>query len=429
MRFRNAFVTTSLCSPSRAALLTGQYGHSNGIIDNVTPFSPRPTWATALQAAGYTTAYIGKWHHGEEQWERPGFDYIATYRGQGEYNDTVFRINNEIINTPTKGYVDERSVDFAIKFLKDQSRDKPFAMMIGFKAPHQPFTPMKEDVNRYALERIAPAPNWNTLPPWSDWKEPLPWRSAPPGPSWYMEILRTIDGIDRNVGRVLDALDQLDLAQDTLVIFTSDNGYYFGEHLQGDKRSAYEESIRVPLIVRLPGVIEPGTVADAMVLNIDIAPTILDLAGQAIPADMQGRSLRPLFGADSVAWRDAFLYEYWQENTWWDTSRQPRVPTMLALRTPRYKLITYPDYSKWTELFDLEVDPGETHNLVGYASATSLHVEMCNLLQQQLAETDYVARPSPDTWLIGVTNSHATYQAHARLPTTSRRPPLLVPNC
>ncbi len=151
MRFRNAFVTTSLCSPSRSAILTGQYNHTNGITDNFTPFAARPTWATALQAAGYTTAYIGKWHHGEQQWERPGFDFIATYQGHGQYNDTVFRVTNKWFDTKKKGYVDERSVDFAIQFLEDQPRDKPFAMMLGFKAVHEPFTPMAEHAQRYAV--------------------------------------------------------------------------------------------------------------------------------------------------------------------------------------------------------------------------------------------------------------------------------------
>ncbi len=429
MRFRNAFVTTSLCSPSRSAILTGQYNHTNGIIDNFTPFSPRPTWATALQAAGYTTAYIGKWHHGEEQWDRPGFDFVATYQGHGQYNDTVFRVTDKWFDTKKRGYIDERSVDFAIEFLADQPRDKPFAMMIGFKAVHQPFTPMKEHAQNYSSETIQPARNWNALPPWSDWKQPTPWRRPPPASNMHMDMLRSVNGIDKNVGRMLDALDDLDLAKNTLVIFTSDNGSYLGEHRQGDKRSAYEESIRVPMIMRLPGVIEPGTVSDAMVLNIDLAPTILDVAQQDVPTAMQGKSMRPLFGADPVAWREAFLYEYWQENTWWVEAGQPRVPTILALRTPTHKLVTYPDFEKWTELFDLEADPDEMRNLVGYRNYTARHIEMCNMLQQLIAETGYTAKPSPDQWLIGLTDSYATYQAHARKPEASRRPPLLMPNC
>lgn len=438
MRFRNAFVTTSLCSPSRSAILTGQYNHTNGIIDNFTQFSPRPTWATALQAAGYTTAFIGKWHHGEEQWERPGFDYVATFQGHGLYNDTTFKINGEWINTKTKGYVDERSVDFAIDFLQNQPRDKPFAMMIGFKAVHEPFTPMEEHAQNYGSDTIRPSQNWKALAPWSKFAPPIGIPRNPPAPPVWMEMLRTVDGIDKNVGRMLDALNDLDLAENTLVIFTSDNGYYLGEHKLGDKRSAYEESMRVPMIVRLPGVVEAGTVSDEMVLNIDIAPTILDFANQPVPAAMHGRSLRPLFaesgefgesGESREPWRKAFLYEYWQENTFWVPPAEPRSPTILAVRTAKHKLITYPDFEKWTELFDLQADPGETHNLVGYKSSVSRHVEMCNLLQQMLAETDYVARPSPDTWLIGLTNSYNTYQTHARQPVVSRRPPLLIPNC
>jgi arylsulfatase A-like enzyme len=429
MRFRNAFVTDSLCSPSRSAMLTGQYNHTNGIIDNFTPFSPRPTWATALQAAGYTTAYIGKWHHGEMQLERPGFDYVATYAGQGQYYDATFKVSNELRPKKMKGYVDSRSVDFAIEFLQKQPRDKPFAMMIGFKASHQPFTPMAENAHDYSGDTIRPARNWDALPPFSALKKPIPWRRPPPMVDWQMDILRTIEGVDTNVGRVLDALSELDLANNTLVIFASDNGYHLGERGMGDKRSAYEESMRVPLIMRLPGVIEPGTVSDAMVLNIDFAPTILDMAGQEIPAAMHGRSVRPLFGPDPVAWRDSFLYEYWQENTFWQRSKERRVPTILAVRTPRYKLITYPDYKKWTELFDLEADPDETRNLVGYSDYLDRHIELCKLLQQQLDETHYIAKPSPDTWLVGLSNSYFPAQEHARQPVTVRRPPLRIPSC
>ncbi len=204
------------------------------------------------------------------------------------------------------------------------------------------------------------------MPPWSDLKQPTPWHSPPPAPNIHKNILRTVDGLDKNVGRMLDALNELDLAKNTLVIFTSDNGYYLGEHRQGDKRSAYEESMRVPMVARLPGVIAPGTVSDAMVLNIDIAPTVLDMAQQKVPAAMQGKSMRPLFGGDPVVWREAFLYEYAHENTWWVKAGQTQVPTILAVRTPTHKLITYPDFEKWTELFDLEADPYEMRNLVGY---------------------------------------------------------------
>jgi len=427
MRFRNAFVTTSLCSPSRSAILTGQYNHTNGIIDNATPFSPRPTWATALQAAGYTTAFIGKWHHGEEQWDRPGFDYIATFRGQGPYEAATFKINNEWINTGTAGYVDARSVDFAIDFLQDRGNE-PFAMMIGFKAVHEPFTPMAEHAGDYAEERIRPSPNWDAAAPWKE-RAPVRVPRRPRNPPAYMDILRSINGIDQNVGRLLDALDELGLAGNTVVMFTSDNGFYLGEHQLGDKRSAYEESMRVPLIVRWPGVVDAGAVSDELVLNLDIAPTILDIAG-AEPGDvMQGASLQPLLSGQPVPWRQAFLYEYWQENESWKSPRIPRTPSILAVRTPTHKLVTYPDFPNWTQLFDLEADPYEIRNLVGYQKEIQRHVDMCNLLAQLLRETGYVDRGGLNKWLIGLTDSWFTYREHATTPVDPRRPPLLHPNC
>jgi arylsulfatase A-like enzyme len=428
MRFRNAFVTTSLCSPSRSAMLTGQYNHTNGIIDNTTPFAPRPTWATALQAAGYTTAFIGKWHHGDAQWERPGFNYVATFRGQGLYNDTTFKVSGSWFETETAGYVDERSVDYAIEFLEDRG-DEPFAMMIGFKAVHLPFIPMAEHANSYASEAIRPAPNWYSATPWKS-RGPLRIPRRPRNPPLWMDILRTVSGIDKNVGRLLDALEDLRLEDNTLVIFTSDNGFYLGEHQLGDKRSAYEESIRVPLIVRMPGSVRAGEISDEMVLNIDLAPTILEMAGvEHADMGMQGSSLRPLLVGEGVSWRQAFLYEYWQENEFWKGPGAPRTPSILAVRTTTHKLVTYPDYENWTQLFDLEADPYEMRNLVGYRKAVKRHVEMCELLAQQLRDTGYVNRSGPERWLVGLTHSYHTYRAHAVTPVDPRRPPLLHPNC
>jgi arylsulfatase A-like enzyme len=424
VRFRNAFVTTSLCSPSRSAILTGQYNHTNGIIDNFTPFTPRPSWATALQAAGYTTAIIGKWHHGEQR-ERPGFDYAASFLGQGNYHDTGFYINGRF--NKTRGYIDERTVDFAIDFLEDRG-DEPFAMLVGFKAVHQPFIPMAEHAGRYTSDVILEPWNWYMEPPWGNLRQPTLRNHHEILPYWS-NILRTNDGLDKNVGRILDAVDRLGLADHTLVIYTSDNGTYLGEHHLGDKRSAYEESMRVPLLVRLPGVIAPGSISDAMVLNIDLAPTILDLAIREIPPAMQGLSLRPLFSDTTAQWREAFIYEYWQENEFWIDPWLPRTPTILAVRTPRYKLVTYPDFGKWTELFDLQTDPYETRNLFGYRNARGLQTQMCALLQQLRVETDYNPRPSMNKWLIGLTDSYITYQLHASTPAADHRPPLMHPAC
>jgi N-acetylglucosamine-6-sulfatase len=425
MRFRNAFVTTSLCSPSRSAILTGQYNHTNGVTNNTTPFLPRPTWATALQAEGYTTAMVGKWHH-ERQLERPGFDYVATYPAQGKYNDSTFIVNDEIIET--RGYVDERTVDFAIDFLQGQG-DKPFAMLVGFKAVHKPFTPMPEHAGNYASDTIGPAENWNADAPWKVLRKPKRIRKQFI-PQYWKDILRTLDGLDLNVGRLLDALERLNLANNTLVIYTSDNGFYLGEHGLGDKRSAYEESMRVPLIVRLPGVIPPGTVSDAMVLNIDFAPTILDLALQDVPAQMQGLSMRPLFSENPPSWRKAFLYEYWQEDEWGIGSSKPAMPTILAVRTESHKLITYPGHTAWTELFDLRADAYEIRNLVGTgASQDKMLSSMCALLQQMLAETDYIARPSVDLWLSDFIGPRSNDPVYVRETAPVRRPPMMHPNC
>lgn len=434
-RFRNAFVTTSLCSPSRAAILTGQYNHTNGILDNRTPFAPRQSWATKLTDAGYTTALIGKWHHGR-QWERPGFTYTATFAGQGNYNDTGFKINGKW--TKTKGYIDSRSVDYAIDFMRE-SQDKPFAMMIGFKAVHQPFTPMEEHAEDYLESKIIRAQNYDAVAPWNDQGNRKRARVPKSQVSWRNDILRTVNGVDKNVGRLLAALDELELAENTLVIFTSDNGYYLGEHRLGDKRSAYEESMRVPMIVRLPGVIEPGKLADEMVLNIDIAPTLLEFANQHVPSEMQGKSWLPLLrenrplhqlsSSTTQHWREEFLYEYWQEYVKKGKSRITLTPSILAVRTEKHKLVTYPDHPQWLELFDLQADPYEMENLAGNANAAQIVAQMCTRLHR-LVETTSPPGPRPLTqWLTNqslfdyLTNSGGT---DIRLPYRFRVP---SPNC
>lgn len=424
MRFRNAFVTTSLCSPGRSSILTGQYNHTNGIVDNFTPFLPRPTWATALQAEGYTTAMIGKWHHGN-QLQRPGFDYVNTFIGQGRYHDTPFFMNGKRVET--KGYIDERTVDFAIDFLEDY-RQKPFAMLVGLKAVHQPFTPMDEHTDNYLDATVRPSPNWDSVVPWRDPTVPMRQRT-PRFQNFWMDIFRTLDGVDQNVGRLLDALDRLNLADNTLVIFTSDNGYYLGEHRLGDKRSAYEESMRVPLIARLPGVIAAGTVSDAMVLNIDLAPTILDLVISEVPDAMQGESMLPLFSESMAPWREAFLYEYWQENERGLTSSYRVTPSLLAVRTATHKLITYTDYQGWNELYDLEADPYETRNLYGYAHSRSQRDELCSLLRDLLVETNFVDRPDRNKWLLDFTNPRGVALNAVRAADLSPRPPLKYSNC
>ncbi len=414
VRFRNAFVTTSLCSPSRASILTGQYVHQHLVIDNRTHFPDRPSFATALRDAGYATAYFGKWHQGVQR-ERPGFDYVATFMGQGEYHDTPFIVTNRWLDklgfgprwTTTEGYVDERTVDFMVDYL-DTPRDKPFAIMLAFKGVHQPFTPMEQHRGRYAGREVVPPANWSALPPWVQARDvgSEPPRNADVLPA----MLETVLSVDASVGRVMRALEERGLADNTLVLFTSDNGYYLGEHMLGDKRSAYEPSMRVPLLARFPGVVPAGSVADDLVLNIDIAPTLVDAARADVPGFMQGRSLLPLFTGGAQSWRDDFLYEFWylpyDKRKWRDGDpghagviATHDTPTIAAVRTRTHKLITYRGRPEFTELYDLVADPLEVDNLADSTAHTELRAAMCTRLRRLAADTgyDYLA-PVEDWW-------------------------------
>jgi arylsulfatase A-like enzyme len=358
VRFRNAFVTLSLCSPSRAAFLTGRFNHSNGITNNNTPFPPNSvTHATLLREAGYKTAYIGKWHMGNQKGQRPGFDYSASFIGQGRYSDCPFEINGE--TTPTKGWVDDVSTQYAIDWIK-QNRDKPFSLVLGIKSPHGPRggNNLPERLRKlYENETTRPTPNCG-VPAIFHTPDPKTGKN-PPGladNAVHLDYLRHIKGVDENIGKLLDTLDELKLTEDTVVVYTSDNGYFLGEHNSGDKRAMYEESIRVPMLVRYPRLFAKGKTVDEMVLNIDLAPTFLDLAGVPIPKEMQGASWKTLAAGQKPAqWRTSFFAEYYKE--------LGNVPTLYAIRTTTHKLVKYPGHPEWTELFDLVADPYEIKNL------------------------------------------------------------------
>jgi len=386
--FRNAFVTHSLCSPSRAAFLTGRYNHLNGITDNSTPFPANAvTHATLLRAAGYRTAYIGKWHMGNQRGQRPGFDYSASFVGQGRYNDCPFEING--VATPAKGWVDDVTAAYAIDWLK-KNGDRPFSMVVGFKSPHGP-RGGKNLPQRlrtlYAGETSRPTPNVGVPPVF---------RAPDPATGKYsqglvdnaihLDYLRHVTGADENLGKLLGALDELGLAEDTVVVYTSDNGYYLGEHCSGDKRSIYEESLRVPMLVRYPRLFPKGRVVDEMVLNIDLAPTFLDLAGEPLPHEMQGASWKGLAaGQKPAAWRKSFLAEYFVE--------LGDVPTLVGVRTADAKLVKYPGHPEWTEVFNLSVDPYEVKNLAGdKAAAAKLGAE----LEAQMKAMKYVVPKDVD---------------------------------
>lgn len=366
VRFRNTFVTLSLCAPSRATFLTSRYNHLNGVINNETSFpEDSVTYASVLRAAGYTTGYIGKWHMGMQRGQRPGFSYSASFVGQGKYQDCPFEING--VETPTKGWVDDVSTDYAIEFLK-QNRDKPFSLVVGFKTPHVPIVPPDRAKDRFAGEEWRPVPNLNVTAPFRE--SPASKAGPPAKRPTKLDYFRCVSAIDDDLGRLLDSLDALGLAENTVVVFTSDNGYIFGEHSIGDKRASYDESLRIPFVVRYPKLFPKGKVVDQMILNLDLAPTFLDLAGVAIPSTMQGKSWAPLVAGKTDGWRKAFFYEYFLEDHYYN------FPTTMALRTDTAKLIKYPGHDDWLELFDLQADPYETVNLARDPAHAALLAQM-----------------------------------------------------
>lgn len=377
VRFRNAFVVNSLCAPSRAVNLTGRYSHLNGIASNFRSFpATNVTHATLLRAAGYTTAYIGKWHM-DSQRERPGFDHYASFVGHARYADADFIVNGT--DAPTKGWVDDVSTDYAIGFMRRQrGSPKPWSMVVGFKSPHGPFLPPARAKDRFSGALAQAVPNLDAQAPYMGVtrrprKAGADARTPGMNVSVNLDYFRCISAADDCLGRLLDALDETGFATNTVVIFTSDNGYYLGEHGLGDKRSAYEESMRVPFLVRDPSlpVARRGKVADEMVLNLDLAQTLLDYAGVPAPRTMQGRSWRSLLSGKNEGWRSSWFYEYFAEN-----QKNSRVPDITAVRTVDAKLIVYPDHPEWSELFDLKADPYETKNLYGDAPSAAFRARL-----------------------------------------------------
>ncbi len=376
----NAFVSTSLCSPSRASILTGQYMHHHHIVDNQRP-APKGTmfFPQYLQEAGYQTAFIGKWHMGhDDDAPRPGFDHWVSFKGQGIYFDPTLNINSK--RQKFQGYTTDILADQALQWLK-QGRDtsRPFLLYLSFKAVHYPFQPASRHHGRYENAQVKRPEtmantegNYQTQPLWVrerrysihgvDHMETGPYDNDPV-PSFddlYRRYCETVHGLDENLGRVLTHLDETGLSQSTLVIYMSDNGFALGEHGFYDKRDAFEESIRVPMLAYAPGMIQPGTKVTQMVQNIDIAPTLLAAAGVQPPkaANMDGQSFLPLLQGESIRWRDHILYEYYWE---WNF---PATPTVFAIRTERYKYIFYHGVWDHDGFYDLQTDPHERHNLI-----------------------------------------------------------------
>ena len=376
VRLDNCFVTNSICTPSRAAILTGQYAHINGVpvFNHIDP--DRATLPKYLQAAGYHTGMIGKWHLGTDP---TGFDTWRILPGQGRYNDPVF-LDPEGRKT-YEGYVTDVITDFALEFLEDRPADKPFFLMCHHKAPHREWTPREDkrakwetievpepDTLRDDYESRSDAAREATMRVGRD-MTPTDLKLTPPEGltpderlSWnyqrYMrDYLACVESVDDNVGRLLDYLEESGLAENTLVIYTSDQGFYLGDHGWFDKRFMYEESLRMPFLARFPGVVPAGTSSDAFVLNIDFAPTMLAAAGVEVPADMQGRDALPVLrGETPDDWRTSMYYRYYHYPF------HHQVQPHYGVRTDRYKLIYFNKNDQW-ELYDLEADPDELHNV------------------------------------------------------------------
>jgi arylsulfatase A-like enzyme len=326
-----------------------------------------------MRAAGYTTAYVGKWHMGSQR-ERPGFDYHATYKGHGQYANCPFIVDGK--DTPTKGWVDDVATDYAIEFINKQKKSaKPWSLVLGFKTPHQPWEPPARAKNLYAGELARTVPNVNTPPIYfgKEIQETRSKRPVPPTQPINLGYFRCVNAMDESMGRLLKALGESGFASNTIVIFTSDNGVYLGAHATGDKRSAYEESLRVPFIVRYPALGEKarGRIVDDVVLNLDLAPSLLDFASVQAPKQMQGRSWRTLLTGDDPSWRQSWFYEYFAED-----QKGTNVPDITAVRTAGAKLIQYPGQKAWSELFDLKADPYEIHNLIDDPAAAPLRAKM-----------------------------------------------------
>lgn len=382
--FSNSFVTTSLCSPSRASFLTGNYAHTHGITTNHTPWdNSNVTFLEILKKAGYDTGFIGKWHMpGEGLPKLRGLDRFITITkegGQGVYFDCPLVIDG--VDTPRPGkYITEDLTDFAIDFV-GQKRDNPFCLYLSHKAVHFGFRPPKHLDNLYDEVELKLPPESDT---WNTYTNNNIFVGAPLPMNWlYRNYCETVVSVDEQVGRLLAKLEQMGILDDTIIVYAGDNGHFWGEHGMYDKRWAYEESMRVPLMIRYPKMTnKPGSRPGQMVLNIDVAPTLLDLAGVESPVKMQGRSAASLLADETAPGRRSWLYEHFP------VFPIP-IPGMTAVRTDRYKYIEYQDNLKPAELFDLQKDPKEMHNIINTAPGQSVLPQLRRELQKLKQDTGY----------------------------------------
>ena len=385
VHFQNSFVTTSLCSPSRASFLTGQYAHCHGVMNNTTPWrDSNTTWLELLHAAGYYTGFIGKWHmpgKGVPDLKGQGkVDRMVSFNarhGQGKYFDCPLMVDGQMVES--EGYITDILTDYALEFLNNAD-DRPFCLYLSHKAVHAMFVPPP----RYeGALKDAPLPelqkNRRRLPMSLDHiLTKMNFHKMVQG--YYEGIM----GLDDGVGAVLDWLDRKGLAEDTIVVYAGDNGFLWGEHGLVDKRYAYEESMRIAHLMRYPRLVPAGREEDGMVLNTDLMPTLLSACGLAVPSQVQGMSYMDLAAGKEDQWRHAFYYEYFKDGGYYPQ------PPCEAVRTDSWKYITY-QKSQWRfpdELFNLEKDPGEMRNLANDPAHQDKLKQMKAMLQKVKQETE-----------------------------------------
>ena len=381
VRFTNAFATTSLCSPSRGSFLTGQYAHRHGVKNNVTPWNDKNvTFLELLKTAGYKNAFFGKWHMPGRLPSLVGkaVDRFVTFTasgGQGVYFDCPLIINGVVKERKGK-YLTEDLTDLALDFIR-QEKDGPFCIYLAHKAPHQPFLPPPALQNLYDDADVN-----RTLPSeyhaWIHQKEGSVYYGVMGGvEKKYRDYHRVITAMDQQIGRVLSELDKLGIAENTIFVYASDNGYFWGEKQLIDKRWLYEEATRIPLIVRYPAKIKnPGRSSGEMVLNVDLAPTLLQLAGLQIPQAMQGKSLMPLLADQNIRLRTSIHLESFKDFPY-------SVPEQDAVRTDRFLYIEYQGRNT-AELFDIQKDPRTLRNIFSTPEGNSVLPELQSMMKDYL---------------------------------------------
>ena len=407
--FKNTFCTTSLCSPSRASILSGLYAHAHGVTNNFTEYPAELTsFPRLLQSAGYETGYIGKWHMGEDNDEkRPGFDYFVTHKGQGKYFDTEFNVDGKREVLP--GYYTHVVTDLAESWLK-KNRTKPWLMMLGHKAPHSFYFPEKKYEHTFdpvevrypeTAFQLDGKPTWikDRLPTWHGIYGPLfEWRKnfpddSPAAVKDFAAMTRaywgTILSVDDSVGRLYRLLEENGQLDNTIVVFMGDNGLLNGEHGMVDKRTMHEPSIRVPLIVRFPKLTPTHCprVVEPLVLTVDMAPSLLDLCSVAAPKNIHGRSWRNLVVQGDPSWRRSFLYHYNYEKQF------PYTPNVRGVRTDEWKFVRYPHGDgnpdrHLAELYHVACDPDERNNLINDPRCAGIVAQLRVELDRLMRDVD-----------------------------------------